>query len=262
MIMARRLLSKTLRRFARRAPLVVSLGLLAAPVVADIIAAEFTEPTTRYGHAVLGDDVEYGALEITSDHQNRNRIASSLLHKRTTYLVRLPLDHVFEDLQPRLIDVTGDGRPEVIVVETDVAKGAQLAIYGEEGTKLAATPHIGQRNRWLAPIGAADLDGDGFIEVAYIDRPHLAKTLRVWRFKNNTLTEVATQTGLTNHRIGEDFISGGIRDCGKSPEMITVNANWSQVMATGFDGKKLSSRPLGAFKGQASLRAALDCKTP
>lgn len=262
MDMARRLLPQTLRRTARRIFLAAGVGLMAAPAVADIVAADFTEPTTRYGHAVLGDDVEYGALEITSDHQDSNRGATSLLHKRTTYLVRLPLDHVFEDIQPRLVDVTGDGRPEVIVVETDVAKGAQLAIYGEDGTKLVATPHIGQRNRWLAPIGAADLDGDGFIEVAYIDRPHLAKTLRVWRFKDNKLTQVASETGLTNHRIGEDFISGGIRDCGDGPEMITVNANWSQVMATGFDGKTLSPRALGPFKNQTSLKRALDCKAP
>ena len=34
----------------------------------------------------------------------------------------------------------------------------------------------------LAPLGAADLDGDGKIELAYIDRPHLAKILRIWRF--------------------------------------------------------------------------------
>ncbi|MCP4209452.1 MAG: VCBS repeat-containing protein [Shimia sp.] len=259
---ARRLLSYRLRRSVRRATLAVGVGLTAAPVAADIVAADFTESTTRYGHAVLGDDVEYGALEITSDHNNSSHLTTKLVQKKTTYLVRLPLDHVFEDIAPRLVDVTGDGRPEVIVVETDVVKGAQLAIYGEDGTKLAATPHIGQRNRWLAPIGAADLDGDGHIEVAYIDRPHLAKTLRVWRFKDNELTQVASQTGLTNHRIGEDFISGGIRDCGKGPEMITVNANWSEVMVTRFDGKTLSPRALGPFKNQTSLKRGLDCKAP
>jgi hypothetical protein len=46
---------------------------------------------------------------------------------------------------------------------------------------LASTPWIGQRFRWLAPVAAADLDGDGAMELAYVDRPHLARTLRVWR---------------------------------------------------------------------------------
>lgn len=246
MALARRLLFCTLRRSARRAWLATGLGLMAAPVMAEITSARYTEETSRYAHGVLGDAIEYGTLELTL--RGGKRLA-----------VTLPQDRVFEDIAPRLVDMDGDGAPEVIVVESSQTSGARLAIYDENALR-AATPHIGQRNRWLAPIGAADLDGDGHVEVAYIDRPHLAKTLRVWRFQDNQLTQVASQTGLTNHRIGEDFISGGIRDCGDGHEMITVNANWSEVMATGFDGKTLSSRVLGPFKNQTSLKRALDCK--
>ncbi|WP_412555753.1 FG-GAP repeat domain-containing protein [Shimia sp. MIT1388] len=246
--MARRLLSQTLRRTARRVFLAASVGLMAAPAVAEITSARYTDETARYAHGVLGDAIEYGTLELTL--KDGKRLA-----------LTLPQDRVFEDIAPRLADMDGDGAPEVITVESSQTGGARLAIYDETGLR-AATPHIGQRNRWLAPIGAADLDGDGHIEVAYIDRPHLAKTLRVWRYKDNKLTQVASQAGLTNHRIGEDFISGGIRDCGDSPEMITVNANWSEVMATRFDGKALSPRALGPFKNQASLTRALDCKAP
>ncbi len=248
MTSARRLLSHRLRRTARCATLAVSLGLMAAPVVAEITSARYTDETSRYAHGVLGDAIEYGTLELTL--KDGKRLA-----------LTLPQDRVFEDIAPRLMDMDGDGAPEVVVVESSQTGGARLAIYDENGLR-AATPHIGQRNRWLAPIGAADLDGDGFIEVAYIDRPHLAKTLRVWRFQRGGLTEVAAQKGLTNHRIGEDFISGGLRDCGTGPEIITVNANWSQVMATRFDGKTLSPRALGPFKNQASLKRALDCKAP
>ena len=246
MTMARRPGVRTICRPLRRAWLVLGLGLAAGPLAAEITAARFSGETTRYAHGVLGDAIEYGVLEMTL--KTGKRLA-----------ITLPQDRVFEDLAPRLVDMDGDGAPEVVTVESSQTGGARLAIYDDTGLR-AATPHIGQRNRWLAPIGAADLDGDGLVEVAYIDRPHLAKTLRVWRFENNSLTEVATQAGLTNHRIGEDFISGGIRDCGEGPEMITVNANWSQIMATTFDGQMLSSRPLGPFKGQASLRTALACK--
>ncbi len=248
MALARRILSHTLRSIARRAWLAAGLGLMAAPVMAEITSARYTEETSRYAHGVLGDAIEYGTLELTL--RGGKRLA-----------ITLPQDRVFEDISPRLMDMDGDGAPAVIVVESSQTGGARLAIYDENGLR-AATPHIGQRNRWLAPIGAADLDGDGHVEVAYIDRPHLAKTLRVWRYKDGVLTEVANKAGLTNHRIGEDFISGGIRDCGDGPEMITVNANWSEVMATGFDGKTLSPRVLGPFKNQTSLKRALDCKAP
>ncbi|MEL6960440.1 MAG: VCBS repeat-containing protein, partial [Pseudomonadota bacterium] len=122
----------------------------------------------------------------------------------------LPDDHVFEDVAPRLWDVTGDGKPEVVVIETDMALGGSLAVYDQSG-KIAETDHIGRTNRWLAPVGAADFDGDGRIEVAFVDRPHLAKTLRIFEFSDGVLALEAEIVGLTNHRIGEDFITGGLR---------------------------------------------------
>ncbi|CUJ91778.1 hypothetical protein RUE5091_01140 [Ruegeria denitrificans] len=224
------------RRRVRGAMLASSLWLAGAiPAVADTItSARFTDPTNRYTHGVLGDDVEYGALEITVSNAAQG-LTATLLYRRSALTIKLPLDRVFEDIAPRIVDVDLDGRFEVIVVESSVHTGAQLAIYDARGKKIAATPHIGTRFRWLAPIGAADLDGDGLVEIAYIDRPHLAKTLRIWRFQNGALTEIATLPGLTNHRIGEDFITGGIRKCRGNREMIVVNADWSNIVSVSYD---------------------------
>ena len=228
----------------RAAWLVVTLVCLAGGGAAQTIqAARFTEPTTRYAHGVLGDAVEYGGLEITV-------LSSS--GKSLTRSIMLPGSHVFEDIAPRLWDVTGDGLPEVVVIETDVARGAALAVYGPNG-KLAETPHIGRTNRWLAPIGAADLDGDGTIELAYIDRPHLAKELRVWSFMNGDLRPLARASGLTNHRIGEDFISGALIQCKGIPTIVTANADWSRRMGTVLQAGTLVSRDLGPFAGRQSL---------
>lgn len=229
----------------------LALGALCALVVttdvatAQIVSARYSDPTTRYGHAVLGNNAEWGSLEITLRDGMRRKFI-------------LPDSRVFEDLKPRLTDLDGDGKPELIVIETDVNLGAQLAIYGENG-KITATPNIGNSFRWLAPLGAADLDGDGKVEIAYIDRPHLAKILRVWRYDNQKLSLVAEAPGLTNHKIGQDFISGGIRDCGTGPRIITADANWRQVVQTRLKDGRLSSKIIGPFKGLASLRAALKC---
>ena len=125
---------------------------------------------------------------------------------------------------------------------------------------MAATPYIGQRFRWLAPVGIADLDGDGRVEVAYVDRPHLAKILRVWRWEGGALREVAAASGVTNHRIGEPTISGGIRDCGEGPEMIVASADWSRVMAVTLHGGALSARDLGPGGGAAGLARAMACR--
>ncbi len=218
----------------------------------------FTRPTDRYAHGVLGDAIEWGGLQFTLMGTGRDG-------PMFAYELVLPQDRVFEDLTPRLVDVDQDGRFEVIVVESQKDTGAQLAIYklndlNETFDKIAATPHIGTPNRWLAPIGAADLDGDGHIEIAYIDRPHLAKTLRIWRFKNGRLRNIGAMKGLTNHRIGDAEIPGGIRHCGQGPELITANANWTRVMATRFDGKTIRSRPIARFTNNQSLTAALGCR--
>ena len=173
-------------------------------------------------------------------------------------ILRLPETRVFEDIAPRLADVDGDGAPEMIVVETDLSLGARLAIYDEAGF-VAATPFIGQTHRWLAPIGVADLDGDGSVELAYIDRPHLARLLRVWRFQDGTLVEVAQAEGLTNHRLGDPAIGGGLRDCGAGPEMITADVRWSRLVASRLVGGRIESR----FVAEGvDFAAALDCWLP
>ena len=217
-------------------------GRTSAPAIE---AAAYEAPTRRYAHGVLGDDIEYGALAL--------RLADG-----STRRFLLPEDRVFEDLAPRLADLDGDGAPEVITVETQKDLGAQLAIYSTEG-KIAATPHIGSANRWLAPVGAADLDGDGRVEIAYVDRPHLAKVLRIWRFRDGRLEFAAELDGFTNHRIGEDSIAGGIRDCGAGPEMVLATADWSRVVALGWDGENFLRRDLFAHRGRESFARAMAC---
>lgn len=223
-------------------------AMLSSSAFADeIVKAEYGAPTTRYGHAILGDDVEYGALIMTLASGKKLRLT-------------LPENHVFEDLEPRLADVDGDGDFEIVVIETDVAKGAALAIYDQSG-KVAETPHIGQSRRWLAPIGVADLDNDGFVELAYIDRPHLARILTVWRFKDGALEPVATRQGLTNHKIGQDFISGGVRSCSDTPEMVTASADWTRIIASQLTSGNIQSRDLGPHSGPKSFDNAMACKS-
>lgn len=124
---------------------------------------------------------------------------------------------------------------------------------------MAETPPIGRRHRWLAVVGAADLDGDGAVEIAYIDRPHLARTLRVWRYREGRLEQVAELDGLTNHRIGERDIAGGIRHCGGAPEMIVADANWERLIAVTLTGGALNRRDIGPHLGRQSFANALAC---
>lgn len=229
----------------------------AVPAIAQTIeTARYTEPTERYPHGVLGDAIEHGALEV-------------LLDDGTRLTARIEPVLVFEDTEPRVIDLDGDGSAEVLTVEAHQAEGARVAIWGlADGTLAlrAATPFIGTRFRWLGIVGAADLDGDGATEIAYVDRPHLARVLRVWRYESTgaavRLTEVARADGHTNHRIGERDIAGGIRLCGGAPEMLTASRDWSAMRATRLVDGTLQSREIGRDTSRGAFADALACRTP
>lgn len=217
-----------------------------------VARAWFDDPVTRYDHGILGRDTEPETLWV--DAMGNRGVCG---HKLT-----LDAAHVFEDVTPRLADLDGDGTNEVIVVRSHVGNGAQLAVYRWTGAELvldAATPYIGRAHRWLAPLGAADLDGDGTMELAYVDRPHLAKTLRVWRYTPGRLTEIAAAAGLTNHRIGQPFISGGIRTCNGVAEIVTADADWRRIVVTRLSGGTLTARDAGPFTGPDSLAAEMTC---
>lgn len=230
-----------------------ALVLLSGPLAASeassgATVARFESHTHRYGHGIMGDLPEWGRL--------------CLIHVGEQTCTTLPRTRVFEDIAPRLADLDGDGVPEVVVVESSFDAGAALTVYKRDGSALSriAAPPIGTRNRWLAPAAIADLDGDGAIEIAYIDRPHLAKRLRIWRFLNGTLSHVADAEGLTNHRIGDPFITGGLRDCGSGPEIVTVNANWTQVMGSRLVPDGIKTRAISNDAGAASIARALACQ--
>jgi hypothetical protein len=130
---------------------------------------------------------------------------------------------------------------------------------------LVTGQHIGTRFRWLAVAGAADLDGDDAMEIAYVDRPHLARELVVVRITQEggawSLQEIGRTSGLTNHRIGETDIAGGIRDCGQGPEIITANADWSRVIATLLADGKLRHTDIGRHDDRTSFATALRCNS-
>ncbi|MEM6619216.1 MAG: VCBS repeat-containing protein [Pseudomonadota bacterium] len=235
--------------------LVLAIACLATPAGAQELRATdgttelaISGPVDRYGHRIMGDVPEWSRLCLTRGGREA--------------CITLPEDRVFEDMEARLHDVDRDGLAEAVVVEAQANLGAALVIYDLEDGALrrVATPPIGTRFRWLAPVAVADLDGDSRIELAYVDRPHLAQTLRVWRYDGGRLTELARLTGVTNHRIGEPYIVSALRACaGSEPEMILTDGARRDLLAVRFNGNALTARVVGRYRNRDSISAAARC---
>ena len=65
--------------------------LAGASKAAEIVSAVYSDPTTRYAHGILGDAIEYGALELTMSDGRR-------------YTLALAQSQVFEDIAPNQSD--------------------------------------------------------------------------------------------------------------------------------------------------------------
>jgi hypothetical protein len=158
----------------------------------EIARAWLTRPTRRYDHGILGDDIEAGGMAV--ELRNGRRLEVVLAENR-----------VFEDRRARIADLDGDGSDEIVVVETDLARGAALAVYGLKGDalqRLAATPAIGRSHRWLNPAAIADLDGDGGAEIAIVVTPHIGGRVQIWQYRRGSLRKRAEKNGYSNHAIG------------------------------------------------------------
>lgn len=177
----------------------------------DITRAWLAEPTDRYDHGILGDKVEAGSLVIEARDGKR-------------HTVRLNGDAVFEDLEPRLADLDGDGRDEIVVVKSYLKQGSALAVVALRHGRyeiVAETPPLGGPHRWLNPAGIGDWIGDGKTGIALVRQPHVIGELQLWSWSDARLSLTAVLPGFANHIAGQralqmsaaaDFDGDGVLD--------------------------------------------------
>jgi hypothetical protein len=207
----------------------------------DIARAWLAEPTTRYDHGALGDKVEAGALVIETRDGKRQTL-------------RLKPDAVFEDLQPRLADLDGNGHDAIIVVKSYLKRGSSLAVIAERRGKyeiVAETPPLCVPQRWLNPAGIADFTGEGKIGIALVRQPHAIGALELWNWRDGDLRKTAELPDIANHITGTralamsataDFDGDGVADIAAP----SLDRNRLRIVSFAPKAREIANVPLPA----------------
>jgi hypothetical protein len=151
-----------------------------------------TDPTTRYAHGVLGDRFEAGSITLVETQPT----------PRVAIRIEIPPPAVIEGIAPIWVDLTGDGRREIIVTLSDAVLGARVAIFSEEGVLLATGPAVGQGNRWRHQLVVAPFGPGGELELADVLTPHIGGVVEFYRLSGDELEIVAHVPGYSSHVIG------------------------------------------------------------
>jgi hypothetical protein len=162
----------------------------------------------------------------------------------------LPDPAVFEDREPRIIDLDGDGRNEVVLVKSAQGLGASLVVLGLRDDKLVAIaemPPIGRQNRWLNPAGFGRFTANG-AQIALVRMPHILGRLEFWRYAGGKLTLIRQLEGFSNHRIGDSQISGGVRVCEGRDTLIVASADWARALEVHLEAGRVVSRDFGPWQ--------------
>ncbi len=224
----------------------------AVPGRRDIGWVWLGSPSSEYPHMAFGSPVHAGTL-----HVQAAPAAGGGMHD---YL--LPKGRVYEDRVPRLIDLDGDGRDEIVVVESDEKLGSAVVVLGlrpQIGSNLPALrevargPFVGQSFRWMNPVGAADFDGDGRLEIASVTTPHIGGLLTLYRFQPPRLIPLGETSDVSNHRNGtiEQQLATIVKPTtpGIGPAVLITDMSYRKV-------RSLRWKPNAATPGSADAPAA------
>lgn len=173
----------------------------------DIAWAWLGTPTMRYPHKALGETTHAGSLHV---------MITNVSGKLQEISYELSFNRVFEDRFARLVDLDGDGRDEIILIESDALKGSATVVFAlqysntaKSSNKLpelverARSPYTGSTFRWLNPVGVADFDSDGKLDIASVITPHIGGLLTLYHYAPPKLEPFAQAMDTSNHRMGD-----------------------------------------------------------
>jgi len=152
---------------------------------------------------------------------------------------------------PAVVDLTGDGRSEIVASFTcdDDWQHAVLRAYGGDGTPLWSVTAPGDRLNGRTGIAAADLDGDGRAEIVAVLRPTLGSRPIAFDHDGTVLWRATQEDGTTPLAVSFDNGAPTIADLDGDgvPEVI-----FGAVVVDGATGVREWQRDTGGNEGTNS----------
>jgi hypothetical protein len=186
----------------------------------DVAWVWLGSPTLRYPHRALGSPTH--AASVHALVRSRSGAWQAVEH-------RLPLHRVYEDRVPRIVDIDRDGSEEIVLVEADALRGASLVVLGIEHaadgpalSERARSAFTGSPFRWLNPVGVADFDADGQLDLAMVLTPHIGGELQLLHYRPPLLVPYARALDVSNHRMGavEQALAVIVQVAGQRPTVV------------------------------------------
>lgn len=211
-----------LKRDGRLAPVgdprVVALPDARAVRSHDGRLAVLSNPTRRYVHGVVGDDLEAADITVLKPTHGGLDVAGRVLPES---------GGVFELVSPLWFEEQ-NGRELLAVTESVEGAGSRIAVYDPQGALVAAGPFFGEPQRWRHLLAAGPFGPNGETEIAAVRTPHIGGVIEFYRVAAGAgdLELAATQPGYASHEIYSrnlDTARGGDLDEDGAFELLVPN---------------------------------------
>ena len=151
-----------------------------------------TQPTNRYAHGVVGDDLEASAVALIETSPEL----------RVIQTISIKEQDVIEGISPIWADIDNDGVRDIIVTLSNSQTGARIVAYREDGTLLAESEPIGRGNRWRHQTAVAEFEPNKPPLLVDVRTPHIGGIVEFFQYKNGKLEIIQETQGFSTHSIG------------------------------------------------------------
>lgn len=180
-----------------------------------------TDPTGRYDHGVLGDELEAATITVLRPSREGVRVSSSF-----------PAESggVFESVAPLWFERGGERL--LAVTESVTGLGSRISVYRPSGKLVEAGPFIGEGMRWQHLTAAALFGPRGEMGLSATLTPHMDSVAQFYGPGEDGLEVKAGVPGYTSHRIYSRYLDtalAGDLDADEGTELLLPDPSYTSL---------------------------------